>query len=323
MKSIILILLTFFATNIQAQTESLKLSSDIWPPFTNVEEEKSIAIDIVIEALNSIGITTNYNIVDFGMVMEGIASRKFDGSGALWLDKTREKTMVFSDAYLQNQLVLVGKKGSDVGFSSFSEVDNIRLGVVENYAYGDALLSGEENQIVYGKSDQQNLERLLSDQIDYFLVDALLIQYLLKYQLNDVREFLEIGENPMIVKSLHLAIRNDIPDADQLITKFNEAIKTMIADGSYNEILELNWVSADVDGDGKLELILGGNEAGKAAPQNSYNILYSDKNISAEGYYVDGTLYERWEDVPNKYKVDIPKVDYQPGLDDANMKIKF
>lgn len=323
MKSITAVLLILFATNVLAQTESLNLSSDVWPPFTNVEEEKSIAMDIVIEALNSIGITTNYEIVDFGMVMEGIATGNFDGSGALWRDKTREESMMFSEAYLQNQLILVGKKGSDVEFSSFSELDNKRIGVVENYSYGDSLLSGKNNQIVYGSSDQQNLERLLSDQIDYFLVDALLIQYLLKYQLNDVRELLEIGAFPLIVKSLHLAIRKDIPDADLVLTKFNEAIKTMIADGSYNEILELSWVSADVDGDGKLELILAGNEAGKAAPENSYNILYSDKNISADGYYVDGTMYESWDDVPNEYKVDIPKVEYQPGLDDANMKIRF
>lgn len=323
MQKIATVLLILIATSVTAQTKSLILSSDVWPPFTNVEGEKSIAMDIVIEALNSIEITTNYKIVDFGMVMEGIAKGKFDGSGALWKDKSREEHLMFSDAYLQNQLILVGKKGSDVQFTSFSEIDNKRIGVVENYAYGDSLLSGNDNRIIYGASDQQNLERLFSDQIDYFLVDALLIQYLLKFQLNDVRELLAIGEFPLIVKSLHLAIRKDIHDANMVITRFNEAIKTMIADGSYNEILELNWVSADVDGDGKLELILSGNEAGKAAPEYSYNILYSDQNLSSDGYYVDGKMYKSWEDVPNEYKVDIPKVEYQPGLDDATMKIRL
>lgn len=323
MKSIAAVLLILISTSTLAQTTSLNLASDVWPPFTNVEEEKSIAMDIVNEALLKNEITTNYEIVDFGMVMEGIALGKFDGSGALWKDKSREETLMFSDAYLQNQLILVGKKGSDVQFTSFSELDNKRIGVVENYAYGDSLLSGKDNQIIYGSSDQQNLERLFSGQIDYFLVDALLIQYLLKFQLNDVRELLEIGEYPLIVKSLHLAIRKDFSNAEQVLNDFNRAIKTMMADGSYNEILELNWVSADVDGDGKLELILAGNEAGKAAPEYSYNILYSDQNLSAEGYYVDGKMFQSWEDVPNEYKVDIPRVDYQPGLDDATMKIKF
>lgn len=323
MKSLFAIISILFAFNVFAQTKSLKLSSDIWPPFTNVEDEKAIALDIVKEALKSINISTDFEIVGFGLVMEGIASGDFDGSAAFWWDKSREKHLVFSDAYLQNQLILVGKKGSDVKISSFKELDGKRIGVVENYAYGDSLLSGENYEIVYGTSDQQNLERLLSDQIDYFLVDALLIQYLLKYQLNDVRELLEIAEHPLITKSLHLAIRKNIPDAELILTQFNNAIKAMIADGSYNKILELSWVRADVDGDGTLELIFVGNEAGTVAPDNSYNIIYSEQNQSTEGYYVNGTMYNSWEDVPDNYKVDIPKVEAQPDLNDSNMKIKF
>ena len=323
MKSLISILFIFFTINVTSQTESLKLSSDVWPPFTNVAEEKSIALDIVKEGLEQVHVSVNYEITNFDLVMEGISSGTYDGSAALWREKSREEHLVFSDAYLQNQLILVGRKGSNVNVFAISELEDKRIGVVENYAYGDAIQSGKNNQIIHGTSDQQNLERLISQEIDYFLVDALLIQYLFKYQLNDVSELLEIGEHPLIIKSLHLAIRKNIPDANQIITKFNDAITTMMTDGSYNEILELNWVKADVDGDGQLELILAGNEAGKTEPDNSYNILYSEQNKADGGYYVDGTMYKSWNDVPNQYKVDIPKVNAPSDLDDATMKIKF
>ena len=195
--------------------------------------------------------------------------------------------------------------------------------LLRGYAYGDELKGGNNNEIVYGESDQQNLERLISKEIDYFLVDALLIQYLLKYQLNDVSALLEISDHPLIVKSLHLAIRKDIPNVEQIITHFNEAISAMMTDGSYNEILELNWVKADVDGDGTLELILAGNEAGTAEPEYSYNILYSEQDQASGGYYVDGTKYNSWDDVPNQYKVDIPKTTAPADPDNSSMKIKF
>jgi len=311
------------ATIVTAQVESLKLSSDVWPPFTDVENEKSIALDIVEEALESLNITSNFEIIDFGSVMDGIKSGEADGSAALWKDESREKFMAFSDPYLQNQLILVGRKGSNVAVSSIAELENKRIGVVENYAYGEELKEGKNNEIVTGTSDQQNLERLISEEIDYFLVDALLIQYMLKYQLNDVREFLEIGETPLIVKTLHLAIRKDIPGTDQILAKFNEAIVTMMADGSYNEILELNWVQADVDGDGEVELVLAGSEAGTAAPDNSYNILYSEQSKNAGAYYVDGTKYKSWNDVPDSYKVDLPPVEVQQDMNNSHMKIPF
>lgn len=323
MKNTLAIVFILFTTFVMAQTESLNLTSDVWPPFTDEKGEKSIALDIVEEALKNINITTNFEIINFGSVIDKIKSGSSDGSAALWKDKSREEYLAFSEPYLQNQLILIGRKGSNVAVSSFIELENKRIGVVENYAYGEEINQGKNNEIIAGISDQQNLERLISEEIDYFLVDALLIQYLLKYQLNDVREFLEIGENPMIVKSLHLAIRKDIPDADQILAKFNESIVSMMTDGSYNEILELNWVKADVDGDGILELILAGSEAGTSAPDNSYNILYSEQNKTAGGFYVDGTKYNSWNEVPDRYKVDIPKVNAQPDLNDANMKIRF
>ncbi|MCK5080228.1 MAG: transporter substrate-binding domain-containing protein, partial [Bacteroidales bacterium] len=157
--------------------------------------------------------------------------------------------------------------------------------------------------------DQQNLERLLSGQIDYMLVDALLIQYLLKYQVNDVSEHLEIGNAPILAKSLHFAIRKDIEDADSIISKFNKEIHKMIADGTYNKILELNWVRADMDGDGQMELILDGNAAGTTPPQHAYGV-YSNQSLvkksnKPDQYYVDGKLYSCWDNVPQEYKTEI------------------
>ncbi len=322
MKNLLIILL-LIASNVLSQNDTLNLSSDVWPPFTNIESEKAIALDIVKEGLDRTDIIVNYEILNFDLVMDGIKAGNFDGSAALWRNEKRAKELLFSKAYLQNQLVLVGNKGSHVEIKAISELEDKKIGVVEGYAYGDELKDGNNNEIVYGESDQQNLERLISKEIDYFLVDALLIQYLLKYQLNDVSELLEISDHPLIVKSLHLAIRKDFPNAEQIIINFNEAISSMMTDGSYNEILELNWVKADVDGDGTLELILAGNEAGTAAPDNSYNILYSEQNQTDGGYYVDGTKYHSWDDVPNQYKVDIPKVTAPADPDNSSMKIKF
>ena len=323
MKHFIIASFVLFTSCVFAQTTTLKLSSDIWPPFTNVENEKALALDIVEEGLKRCNITTDLNILNFEQVMDGIMEGDFDGSGALWKNDEREKELLFSDAYLQNQLILVGLKGANVDISALSELENKKIGVVENYAYGDELKGGNNNEIIFGESDQQNLERLISKEIDYFLVDALLIQYLLKYQLNDVSALLEIGDHPLIVKPLHLAIRKDVPDVENIISQFNKAIVSMMADGSYNEILELNWVRADVDGDGKQELILAGNEAGTAEPEYSYNILYSENDQTSGGYYVDGTMYNTWNDVPNQYKVNIPEVKPPTDLDDATMKIRF
>ena len=312
MTRILIILFLIIASNIHAQTKELKLSSDVWPPFTNVEKEKSVALDIVKTALEKSGIKTNYEIVNFEEVLVGISLGTYDGSAALWFTEEREKSLVFSKAYLQNQLILVGRKGSNVNVSSFSSLQNKSIGVVEDYAYGDSVMKKEGIQIVYGKSDQQNIERLMSKKVDYILVDALLLQYLFKYQMNDVSEFLEIGTSPLLTKSLHFAIRKEIPGATEIISMFNSEIDTMILDGTYHDILELNWIKADVDGDGEMEMILKGNRAGVDAPDHTYDVIYSEGSSSTNRYYINGQVYKSWDEVPKESKIEFPKIEAQP-----------
>lgn len=324
MKQIIFSIILLISFSVFSQTTELKLASDVWPPFTNVEAEKACALDLVKEALVRIGIKTEYKILDFTEAIKGIDAGDFDGSAALWLSEEREKKYLYSEAYLQNQLVLVGRKGSDVSATTFNEFDGKKIGVVEDYSYGIDINS-DQVELVTGDNDQQNLERLLSSEIDYMLVDALLIQYLLKYQVNDVTEYLEIGQTPMLVKSLHFALRRDLEQAETIIAAFNEEIHKMIAEGTYNKILELNWVRADMDGDGQMELILDGNAAGTTPPEYTYGVG-SDQSMvkkqgSSERYYIDGKLYNSWDQVPQEYKTEIVMSTQKP--DDAGIKLNF
>ena len=200
-----------------------------------------------------------------------------------------------------------------------------RLGVVENYAYGD-INATQHIILVYGKTNQQNLEKLLSGTLDYMLVDALLIQYMLKYQLNDVTKFLEIGQTPLLIKTLHFALRNDVSNAEQIISSFNEEIDKMVSDGTYHRILKLNWIRTDIDNDGRLELVLDGNYAGVESPKNIYSLDMDlsdeEKPNSVKRYYINGQLYEDWDNVPKSYKIKLPP-DPIPNPNDAKIRFGF
>ena len=303
-KIIIVIFLTLPSLSL-AQETNLRLASDIWPPFTNTSDQRAIANDIVNKALNRAGFKVSNTITDFSEVLAGIENESYDGSAALWQSEKRKKYLFFSEPYLKNRLILVGTKGSDVSATDLSQLDNKRIAIVADYAYGTLIESNKTLDFITGGSDQENLDRLLSDSVDYMLVDALLIQYLLIYQLDDVLKYLEIGENTILEKNLHFAIRKNFPDSENLMAKFNTQIKEMIKDGTYNRLLKLNWIQADIDGDGRLELILEGEEAGIKTPAASYSVLFQDDPSMKKNnrYYIDGALYDGWNKVPKKFKV--------------------
>ncbi len=289
---------------IQSFAQDLKLASDVWPPFTNVEKEKSVAIDIVSEALLRSNISCKNYIVDFDTVLKGIKLNDYNGSAALWKTKQREETMLFSKPYLENQLVLVSRKGTNVSVANFEELNNKKLGLIAGYAYNETITNHKNIEYVYSKNNQQNLEKLLSEEIDYFLVDNLLIQYMLKFQVNDVNKYLSISKKPYATKSLHFAINKQVANAAEIIDLFNKEIKLMMQDGTYNKIMELDWIKVDIDDDGVSELILNGDAVGKEAPEKSYSLFYDESK--SNGFYINNKHYPDWESVPDAYKNKIP-----------------
>ncbi len=303
-----------------SQKTDLRLASDVWPPFTNEEGQTAFAKALVNEALGRAKITTQTEILPFSEVIEGIYEEKFDGSAALWRDAYREQFLLFSEPYLENRLILVGREGSDVSASLLSELGGKKVAIVENYAYGTALQVAVDVEFVPGPSNQDNLDRLLAGEVDYMLVEDLLIHYLLSYQPEDAENYLEVGRKPLITRSLHFALRKDLPRAEYYIQQFNRHIKDMVADGTYHRILQLNWISMDVDGDGQVELVLGGKNAGVLPPTSSYAFgLYGNPdtlNPNNDRFFVDGRVYQGWENVPDEYKrEDVTEEDLnRPGL---------
>ena len=304
MKSVLAFAFLLIATLGFSQNTKLNLASDVWPPFTDVETNKAVALDLVHVALARANVQEHTDILGFSEVMNGIYNKKFDGSAALWYSAERAAYLHFSEPYLENRLILVGKKGSNVSADSLSKLRGKRIAVVESYAYGSLLDQAVGVELVKGSSDQQNLERLLKGEVDYMLADALLIEYVLKNQSKEAAQYLEIGTNTLLRLPLHFAIRRDIPGADKIIENFNKEIKKMIVDGVYNQILQLNWVSSDVDGDGLTELVLIGDKAGTKAPMNIYSVLSPGGGTSkGSQYLIEGKVYSNWDVVPDKYKV--------------------
>ena len=287
---------------------TLQLGADVWPPFTDFPGRRRIAIDLVHEALRRAGVDGSTNVMDdFELVLGELRRGGLDGSPALWRDPTREEFLVFSEPYLENRLVLLARRGADARAKSLADLRGKRVALVEGYAYGPEIRDAEGPILLFGRSDQENLERLLKGEVDYVLADEVLIHSLFERYGERAKALLSVGSTPIVERSLHFAMRRDLPDAESIVQKFEEAIATMVVDGSYNRALGVAWIRADVDGDGKPELVLGGQHAGEKAPEKGYDVFTrSGMPIEGSGYVVDGKVYHQWTDIPEQRRVESP-----------------
>jgi polar amino acid transport system substrate-binding protein len=289
------------------QTRTLSLVSTAWPPFTNPPGQPRFALDLVEAALGRVRISSTTTIVSAAEFTSSLLSGKFDGSAAAWRDPVRERTLVFSQPYLENRLVLVGRSGADVSAASIAGLKGKRVAIVEGYSYGDAIEQGGPAW-VRTASEEDSLAALLKGDADYTLMDELVVNYIVSNHPKEAGTRLQIGSRPLVTRELYFAVARTNLDADSIISRFNAQLRGMIKDRTYHRLLHVEWIHADVDGDGVPEYVPLDDRAGPTAPTKAYSLFTLRPSSTATagpekpGFYVGGNIYKDWTSVPEAYK---------------------
>jgi polar amino acid transport system substrate-binding protein len=293
------------------QVAPLSLVSTAWPPFTNPPGQPRFALDLVEAALGRVGVAARTTIVAPARFTPSLMTGPFDGSAAAWKDAEREQALIFSRPYLENRLVLVGRRGADVSVSALAGLTGRRVAVVDGYSYGDAV---ERSGPVFVRSlgEEDSLRRLLAGEVDYTLMDDLVVQYLVSSYPKESEARLQIGSTPLITRELYFAVRRTRADAASIVSRFNEQIRGMIVDRTYHRLLHLDWIRADVDDDGVAEYVPSSDRPGPTEPLRVYALTSASAEAvsattRAPGFFLGGTIYTDWATVPESYKEPNPR----------------
>ena len=279
----------------------LALVSTAWPPFTDAPGQPRFALDLVEAALARINRTATTSIVAPAAFTPELLTGGYDGSAALWKDEERERVLLFSAPYLENRLVLVGRSQADVSAKALSQLAGKRVTIVQGYSYGDAVERGGP-VFVRSDSEEDSLNRLLRNEVDYTLIDELVVQYLVNNYPKESAARLQIGSTPMVTRELYFAIRRTRPDAQAIVDGFNTGIRQMIADRTYHRLLHVGWIRADVNGDGLEENVPSEDRIGPTSPQRVYRLFSKPESPASPGFYLGGTIYADWASVPENYR---------------------
>jgi polar amino acid transport system substrate-binding protein len=296
---------------VSAQTAQLRMVSTAWSPFTNEPGQPRFALDLVEAGLGRIGVETTTTIVAAAEFTTSLLSDKFDGSAAAWKDAERERTLIFSQPYLENRLILVARRGGDVSAASLADLKGKRIAIVEGYSYGTAIDQSGAT-VVRSRSEEDSLKLLLDSKVDYTLMDELVVQYIVHNYADEARTRLQIGSTPLLTRPLFLAVRRTVADAESIVNRFNAQLRGMIADRTYHRLLHVDWIQADVDGDGLVEFVPQSDRPGAAEPKRAYSLFYTEPTLTptpkTQGrFLLGGSIYDGWTTVPDRFKVDDPK----------------
>jgi polar amino acid transport system substrate-binding protein len=285
---------------------ALSLVSTPWPPFTNPPGQARFALDLVEAALGRANLPSHTTIVAPEQFTPALLQERFDGSAAAWKDPERERVLVFSQPYLENRLVLVGRHGADVSARTMADLHGRRVAIVDGYSYGPASeLAGPV--FVKLHTEEDCVARLLKGSVDYTLMDELVLEFIVENFPDKAATRLQIGTTPLVRRDLFLAVRRSRPDAESIVSRFNAQLRNMVADRTYHRLLHVDWIRADVNGDGRPAYIPSSDNAGPVAPAHAYTLFAQPEpendSTGKPGFYFGGTLYSDWASVPDSYKV--------------------
>jgi len=305
-RAAVILLSVVFSVVTLAQPAPLMLVSTAWPPFTNAPGQPRFALDLVEAALERFGVTARIAIVPPAQFTPSLLGAKYDGSPAVWRDAERERALVFSQPYLQNRLVLVGRRGADVSAKTLTDIKGKHVAIVEGYSYGETI-DATGPTFVRSQSEEDSLTQLLEGAVDYTLMDALVVDYIATNYPEESRAKLQIGSVTLVRRDLYLALARGRTDAESIISRFNAQLRRMVADRTYHRLLHVDWIKADVDGDGIPEYVPLTDHPGPSEPQHAY-ALFSTPLTDAtthetkSGFYLGGNVYGSWGSVPASYK---------------------
>ena len=107
--------------------------------------------------------------------------------------------------------------------------------------------------IVFGRGGRETPQGERLGAADVALVDELVAHNEL-----DTSEVtgVTVTDSILAYRSLHFAVSRQHPLAEAIIDDFHRAYKLMLADGTVNEILNINWLASDFGQSGEIDVVL-------------------------------------------------------------------
>lgn len=228
----------FMLLPIHAADKPLHIALDHWPPYIDRSHpEYGMATELVITALNRAGYKSSVTLENWTGALEGTRLGVYDVIIAGWHTPKREELFEFSKPYLYNEIKFIKLKDKSFTYDTFTDLQGLFIGVVENYAYSpdfdnsNLLIKIPSNHLI------QNLSLLQQGKIDLTLDDKrVILHQIAKYLPSSSNQF-EFLDKPLAVRGLHLLVSRNNPAHKEIIAGFDKAIVQMKSDGSFDEII--------------------------------------------------------------------------------------
>jgi polar amino acid transport system substrate-binding protein len=216
--------------------EELRLAANEWPPYTFADVyRQGVATALVTAGLERAGYTSRVTIMAWPKVLDTTRRGDNDVIIAAWFREERNAELAFSQPYLTNELEFLTRDDVQVRELSREALAGYRIGVVEDFAYGEQPYDTTGLDIVVGATVRDNVRALFARELDLVLGDERILRH--EVDLVSGAKFVSFVPEPLETRGLRIAVSRARDDHADIVAAFDAAISAMREDGSYNSVL--------------------------------------------------------------------------------------
>lgn len=210
-----------------------------WAPYADANlPGQGLAIDLVTTALKRAGYSPRVETASLAQILEGSKTGAYDVFATPWYTMDRDQYLDFSQPYLESSIRFIKRKDAPFVYTRFDDLEGMRIGVIENYAYEEDFNDSTLIEKINARSLADNLGKLIDKEIDLSLDDERVLRYTLNQSMPKGMMVLEILPQPLATRGVNIGVSRENPEHARIVAGFNKAIAEMKKDGTYNRIVQ-------------------------------------------------------------------------------------
>ncbi len=232
-------LIVFLLLSITAQAgQPVRLMANTSPPYSDERlPGRGLALELVEHILSRTDYSPEITIDSWSRALEGVSIGVYDALASAWYTEERSKAFLFSEPYLDSDLILLKARSLPANPRSLQDLSGARIGVRTDYGYGIDFAAIPNVTLVEEHHLIQNLLNLLSGKVHFVIGDRRTVVFQLNEYLKDQIHKFQVVDIELPGRARHVAASLEFSDHKALVAAFNKALAEVRQDGSYDAIV--------------------------------------------------------------------------------------
>ena len=118
------------SVGVRAEEQTLKLLANTSPPYADATlPEQGLALELVRHVFSRTEYAPDITIENWSRAVEGARIGVYDALASVWYSEEREKDLLFSEPYLNSELIILKLRSNRNDYSELADLAGGRLGV--------------------------------------------------------------------------------------------------------------------------------------------------------------------------------------------------